>query len=148
VPVEVPEQLDVLLVEDSDSDARLVKYAFDELGDNSTLFRVRDGREAIRFLSRQAPYENAARPRLVLLDINLPGTNGHQVLQHLKSMREGVFIPVVVFSSSVNPSDLKEAYEKGANAYIRKPMDLNELVGAVERLTSVWLRLTATAALQ
>jgi two-component system, chemotaxis family, response regulator Rcp1 len=145
---QVPEQIDVLLVEDSDSDARLVKYAFEELGENATLFRVRDGREAIRFLNRQEPYEKAPRPRLVLLDINLPGTNGHQVLQHLKSMREGPFIPVVIFSSSVNPSDLQEAYDKGANAYIRKPMDLNELVGAVQRLNAVWLRLTATAAIQ
>lgn len=148
MPVQLPPHVDVLLVEDSDSDARLVQYAFDEIGEHALLFRVRDGREAIRFLSRQDPYENAPRPRLVLLDINLPGTNGHQVLHHLKSMREGSFIPVVVFSSSVNPADLKEAYEKGANAYVRKPMDLNELVGTVERLTSVWLRLTATAAIQ
>lgn len=141
----VPGHIDVLLVEDSDADARLVKYALDQIGENATLFRVADGREAIRFLNREAPYDHAPRPRLILLDINLPGTNGHRVLQHAKRMREGPFIPVVIFSSSVNPSDLTQAYENGANAYVRKPLELDELLGTVQRLTSVWLRLTQTA---
>ena len=143
---EVPDYIDVLLIEDNDADARLVRYALDQNGEQATLFRVADGREAIQFLNREGKYAEAPRPRLILLDINLPGTSGHAVLEHAKRMREGPFIPVVVFSSSVNPSDLQQAYQNGANAYVRKPLELDELLRTVKRLTSVWLRLTATPA--
>lgn len=141
----IPRSVDVLLVEDSDADARLVQLALDEIGTKASVFRVKSGREAMAYIGGQAPYERAPRPRLVLLDINLPGANGHAVLKHIRQRKQGNAIPVVVFSSSVNPSDLGQAYQNGANAYIQKPLDFMEFIDAMRRTISVWLRLNVVA---
>ena len=132
---------DILLVEDSDAEARLVQLALDTAAD----FPVKVARAATGDAAIRTLFEQPA-PGLVLLDINLPGASGHEVLAKIKGHPRLRHVPVVVFSSSVNPRDLRLAYENGANAYIQKPLELDALFDVVRSLTSMWLRLTVRAA--
>ncbi len=129
----------VLLVEDSPSDARLTQEAFREGKISSKLSIVTDGSEALEYLRRTGKYTAALRPDLILLDLNLPKMDGREVLQQIKTDPALKTIPVVILTTSEADQDVINAYELHANCYIRKPVDLArflEIIGAIE---SFWL---------
>ena len=123
----------VLLVEDNEGDVLLFRHALKEAGGNLELHVAPDGAAALEFVNRNDP-----RPNLVVMDLNLPGKTGTEVLQHLKSRADSREIPVVVFSSSAAPDDVHEAYRSQAAGYIQKPQELHEYCAAVAGLRRYW----------
>jgi CheY-like chemotaxis protein len=119
-------QMTVLLVEDNPRDVRLIQRAFDKAKVTQDLHVVRDGEEALAYLSQKnarAEPNPALRPDLILLDLNLPRLNGHEVLRHCKQDDRFKQIPIVILTTSGHDEDIRRAYEAGANAYLLKPVE-------------------------
>jgi len=135
--------LEILLVEDNPADVRLMQEAFREAGRAPKLNVVRNGQQAMAFLRREGPYQASSRPAFILLDLNLPGADGSEVLAEIKRDRGLRQIPVIVFSTSTQAEDIARAYDLHANCYISKPRDLDSLVEAVRMMATFWLGLAA-----
>lgn len=133
------ETIEVLLVEDSPSDARLTQEAFRDGKIRNNLTIVTDGAAALSYLRRETPYESAPRPDLVLLDLNLPKMDGREVLRRIKTDPALQSIPVVVLTTSEAEEDVAKAYEYHANCYIRKPVDLDSFLHIVSVVENFWL---------
>lgn len=133
------ETIEVLLVEDSPSDARLTQEAFRDGKIRNNLTIVTDGAAALSYLRRETPYESAPRPDLVLLDLNLPKMDGREVLRRIKTDPALQSIPVVVLTTSEAEEDVAKAYEYHANCYIRKPVDLDSFLRIVSVVENFWL---------
>lgn len=131
----------VMLVEDNLDDERLVVRAFRKAGIDEFIV-ARTGEEALTTLDNQAgqPY-----PSLVLLDLKLPKVNGLEVLRSMRANEETKLVPVVVFTSSDEEGDILQSYELGANSYIRKPVDYESFMEAVQAVISYWLGLNHAA---
>lgn len=138
----------ILIVEDSNEDFEAIKWAFKNAGINLPMTRCRDGDDALDFLRRQGNYLTsesaaAAPPSLIWLDLNLPGTNGHEVLDEIKRDEALKMIPVIVVTTSTSGRDIKLCYQEGANSYVVKPTGLPELLETVRGIDGFWLH-TAT----
>src|SRR5687768_7619935 len=118
--------VDILLVEDEPGDARLTKEALRDARVLNEINIVQDGDQAMNYLRRIGPYANAKRPDLVILDLNLPGKDGREVLQEIKADDELRTIPVVVLSTSSAEPDISRAYAAQASCYIVKPVDADK----------------------
>lgn len=129
---------DILLVEDNDGDANLVERAFDRRSLPGDLHVVQTGEAAIDWLFRRNDFADAPRPDLVILDLNLPGTNGHAVLEEVRSDPALAEIPMVVLTGSRSEADVATAYENGANAYLVKPVDPEDFGDLVELSVGFW----------
>ncbi|MFJ3222376.1 response regulator [Streptomyces sp. NPDC086783] len=128
------EPIQVLLVEDDPGDELMTREAFEDNKIRNTLHVVRDGEEALDFLYRQNQYADAPRPDLILLDLNLPKYDGRQVLERIKSDDELALIPVVVLTTSSAEEDILRSYRLHANAYVTKPVDLDQFIAAVRQI--------------
>ncbi len=133
------EPVQILMVEDNPGDARLALEALKDSKVHNVLYHVRDGVEAMRFLRRQAEYTDVSLPDLVLLDLNLPRKDGHEVLKEMKEDAELRLIPVVVLTTSAAERDLVKSYGLHANAYIVKPIGLDQFVEVVQAIEEFWL---------
>jgi chemotaxis family two-component system response regulator Rcp1 len=132
--------MDILLVEDNPADVRLVREALAEGEVQAELHWLASGEEALHYLRHTGAHAQVhATPDLVLLDLNLPGLHGQEVLMAIKQDPALLHIPVVVLSSSANPSDVQAAYGHYANAYQVKPQDYDEFLALVGSLRSYWL---------
>lgn len=131
-----------LVVEDNDDHARLIELAFEREGLNDRVDRVRSGLDAITYLRREGRYTDRPMPDLVLLDLKLAGgMDGHEVLEIIRSDERLATIPVIVLSTSDMESDRDKAYRRGANSYLAKPLDYEELIDLVRMLNRYWLNL-------
>lgn len=130
--------VDILLVEDNEGDILLARKAFERTKVLNALHVVRDGEAALDFLNQRGEHADAPRPDLVLLDINLPKLDGHEVLAEIKASPDLRRIPVVMLTSSDRPSDIEASYAAHANSYITKPPDLSKLAEAVKSLEEYW----------
>ena len=131
----------LLVVEDSDADFDALKRLLKKIGFKNPIYRVEDGEDAIDFLFNLGEYtdeEIAPKPTLVLLDLNLPGTDGREVLAQVKQDEELKTIPIVVFSTSPNPKDVEACYKSGANSYMLKPMKIEDLQESLETFIVHW----------
>ncbi|AGB36411.1 response regulator [Natronococcus occultus] len=135
------DSVEILLVEDNPGDVRLLEEALAVTDIPHRLHTVTNGNEAIEFVYQRGEYDDTPQPDLVLLDLNLPHTDGHEVLTELKSNPEHSRIPIIVLSSSNDEEDVQRAYAAGANAYLTKPVDPDELVERVELIESFWFSL-------
>ncbi|MFP9193193.1 response regulator [Natronosalvus vescus] len=135
----VTEPIDILLVEDNPGDVRLTQEAFKEGRIDNTLHITRDGAEAISFLRRENGHEDAPKPDLILLDLNLPRKSGADVLEVLKNDRNLRRIPTIVLTSSEAEEDIVSSYENYANAYLTKPIDPDEFIDALRTFETFWL---------
>lgn len=132
-------QADILLVEDNPYDVRLTREAFKDAGVQNALSVVDDGEDALRFLRREGEYASAVRPDLILLDLNLPGKSGREVLREIKQDPDLKCIPIVVLTTSGNEEDIRLAYEMHVNAYITKPVDLEHFIKIAGAVGDFWL---------
>jgi CheY-like chemotaxis protein len=131
----------ILLVEDSPEDYEATVRAFKRSGLQNPIFRCEDGDNALDFLYRRGRYsdpEQAPRPGVILLDLNLPGTDGREVLTEIKQDDELKQIPVIVLTTSNDARDVDSCYQAGANSYIQKPVDMEGFIQAIERLKGYW----------
>jgi len=129
----------ILLVEDNPADVRLVQEAFKESHSESGLSVVFDGVEALAFLRREGRYTDAPRPDLVVLDLNMPKKNGHQVLSEMKADPQLRIIPVMILSSSFLPEDREKTLALGAVRYVVKPQEFSEFLQLVHLIEDVGL---------
>jgi CheY-like chemotaxis protein len=137
VPDSSPNQ-PILLVEDSPEDFEAAERAFRRSGLKNPIIRCADGDEALDFLFRRGRFADAPRPGVVLLDLNLPGTDGREVLSEIKADPQLKHIPVIVLTTSSDDRDVQACYKAGASSYIQKPVDLDGFMRAIERLNDYW----------
>ena len=131
----------ILLVEDSPEDFEATVRAFKRSGLKNPIIRCEDGEHALDFLHRRGRYADPARsprPGVVLLDLNLPGTDGREVLAEIKGDEALRQIPVIVLTTSNDERDVEACYLAGANSYIQKPVDMDGFLRAIERLKGYW----------
>lgn len=133
------DRYNVLLVEDDPGDAGLVRIAMRRGRQNCDLFHVKNGNEALAFLRHEGEHGQTPRPDLVLLDLNLPGLNGHEVLEQVKTDPALCQIPVVILSTSEAERDVSKAYRLGANSYVTKPMDVELFTASIHAIEDYWL---------
>jgi two-component system response regulator len=132
----------ILVVEDSPEDYEATVRALRASGLANPMFRCADGDEALEFLHRTGRFggrrEGPPRPSVILLDLNLPGTDGREVLAAVKKDESLRTIPVVVLTTSLDERDIEGCYRAGANSYVGKPVDLDGFMAAVRRLKEYW----------
>jgi CheY-like chemotaxis protein len=126
--------IEVLLVEDDPGDVLLIREAFMFNKVHNNLTVVDDGEQAMAFLRREGEHAGAARPDLVLLDLNLPRKDGHEVLQEVKSDQDLRTIPIVVLTTSEAEEDVLRSYQLHANAYVTKPVDFDSFMSIVRQI--------------
>ncbi|MGA7935153.1 MAG: response regulator [Kovacikia sp.] len=137
--IQMFDSIEILLVEDSPSDANLTIRSFNQAKIANNLHWITDGEAALDFLHRQGEYRDAVRPDLILLDLNLPGTDGREILAEIKSNPELKRIPVVVLTTSADEEDVLRSYNLNANCYITKPFDVNQFMQVVQLIGDFWL---------
>ena len=130
--------LQVLIVEDDAGDVALMENAFAEHDVPSTLHHVPDGGEALAFLHREDPYNDAPRPDLILLDLNMPKVDGRQALVMIKTDDRFKSIPTIVFTTSSSDSDVSSSYDAQANAYVTKPIDLDDFERVIAQIRNFY----------
>ncbi len=126
--------VEILLVEDSPTDALLAREALEYSEVVNNLHWVPDGVEAIAFLRKEGKYQDAPRPGLILLDLNLPRKDGREVLADIKADEKLKRIPVVVLTTSKSEADIYKAYGLHANCYIVKPVDFEKFAEVVKNI--------------
>jgi chemotaxis family two-component system response regulator Rcp1 len=128
----------VLLVDDNPADVVLAREALAGGRHESCIIHVSDGEAALAYLQRSGVYADAARPDLIILDLNLPRKDGRAVLKEVKADENLQTIPIVVFSTSSSMLDIKRSYELGANCYLSKPGNLEDYFSAVRSIGEFW----------
>jgi CheY-like chemotaxis protein len=137
----------ILLAEDDPNDVLLIQRAFQKAGFKNMLKVVRDGEQAIEYLAGRGAYSNRERfplPYLLLLDLKMPGTDGFEVLQWLRGEPDLKRLLVVVLTSSNLQADVDRAYELGANSYLVKPVEFDEMVNLIQRFETYWTEINRT----
>jgi len=129
----------ILLVEDNEGDVLLTRVALEEAKILFNMSVVRDGKEAINFLNKEGVYTDAVMPQLVLLDINLPKKNGHEVLKYIKANEDVKHIPVIMLTTSSSQKDIDMAFDNGASGFITKSSDVNEFLTSVTSVINLWI---------
>lgn len=132
------QKINVLVVEDSPGDARLISEAFKETQIKADISVVQDGVDAMSFLRREGQYADELRPDLILLDLNLPRKDGREVLLEIKHSPTFRQIPVLILTTSNRPQDIRFSYENHANSYIVKPADMDTFFLVVKNLEDFW----------
>jgi CheY-like chemotaxis protein len=130
--------LEILLIEDNPGDVRLTQEAFKDARIDSRLRVAQNGEDAIAYLRREGKFQEAARPDIILLDLNLPRLSGREVLAIIKSDDQFKHIPVVVLTTSENEDDILSSYQLHANCYITKPVDLNRFIAIINTINEFW----------
>ena len=131
--------IEILLVEDNPGDVRLTREALKEGKVLNELHVVEDGEEALAFLHREGKHAQAARPDLILLDLNLPKKDGREVLAEIKEDPSLRRIPVVILTVSKAEEDIIRTYDLHANCYVTKPVDLEQFIEVVKSIEDFWL---------
>ena len=131
----------LLLVEDSPEDREATIRALKKAGLANPIYCCSDGDDALDYLFQRGKYEDKSlspRPSVILLDLNMPGTDGRQVLAEVKASDELKTIPVIVLTTSTDDRDITGCYMIGANSYVKKPVDLDGFMQSVQRLKDYW----------
>lgn len=132
--------MQILLIEDNPADVELTRQCFFESQISNEVHAALDAETAFAFLRRTGPFASAPRPDLVLLDLNLPGIDGREILAGIKGDPELQMVPVVVLTTSDADNDAREAYRLQANSYLRKPLDLDEFLELADAICKYWFR--------
>ena len=136
---------EVLLVEDNPADQRLLREELSCTDRIAALHTVSNGHQALSFLRRQDPFSEAPTPDLIILDLDLPGIDGWEVLSEVKEDPQLRRIPVIILTGSANETDVTRSYDLHANGYITKPMDPDGYCELVRAIGDFWLRVATLA---
>jgi CheY-like chemotaxis protein len=130
---------EILLVEDNPGDVELIEEALQSGRVLNRISVAGDGEAAVAFLKRERDYENAPRPDLILLDLNIPKKNGFEVLAEIKSNPDLARVPVVILTTSQAERDILKSYNLHANCFVSKPVDVDEFLSVVRSTGEFWL---------
>ncbi len=130
--------VEILLVEDNEGDIILTKKAFEKGKIMNRLHVVKNGLDALDFLYKRNGFEDAPRPDLILLDLNMPKMNGQQVLEDIKQNDDLKMIPVIILTTSNADEDILKSYKLQASSYIRKPVDFKQFGQVIQTLQDYW----------
>ncbi len=131
----------ILLVEDNEGDIFLVTEALEEGKIVNKISVARDGKEALDFLNKTGKFENEEMPDLILLDVNLPKKNGHEVLQYIKEQDSLKQIPVIMLTTSSSEKDILMSYKNHANCFITKPVDVDNFLKVIYSIENFWINI-------
>lgn len=137
--------VEVLLVEDDPGDVILTQEGLRASKLHINLHVVDNGEKALAFLHQTPPYDDAPRPGLIILDLNLPRVNGMEVLREIKTNEKLQTIPTVILTTSRAEEDVVRSYKLGANCYVSKPLNLDEFVKVVSSIESFWFTVVEMA---
>lgn len=150
MPTDITELRPILLIEDEQTDSLLIQRAFEKAGVQNPIQIVTDGDNALARLEGIGQYEDRVQyplPAFILLDLKLPGMHGLSLLRWIRSRKELRLIPVVVLTNSAEATDVKAAYEAGANSYLLKPANRDEIYRVIQVIQSYWLEHNVAPAL-
>ncbi|MCL4109354.1 UNVERIFIED_CONTAM: hypothetical protein GTU68_038983 [Idotea baltica] len=136
---ELPSIINILLCEDSVTDAQLTLEALRYGTVQNRIHHVRNGEEAMKYLRREPPYIDVERPDLILLDLNMPRMNGRGVLEAIRSDEDLKVIPIIILTTSTKDEDVIESYGLAANSYIVKPVELDKFFAIVQQVQEFWM---------
>lgn len=134
-------KLEVLAIEDNPADVTMIQAMMDGGSVQPNMHFCYDGEAGLDFVHRRGKYQDAPRPDLILLDLNLPRKDGREVLQEIKSIEKLKCIPILVLSTSNSQEDIHRCYELYANGYFTKPSDLREYNATMKAIEECWMRL-------
>ncbi|MBF0469512.1 MAG: response regulator [Desulfamplus sp.] len=132
----------ILLVEDNPMDVELIIDAFKEARLKNRIQVARDGKEALEYLFGQGCYTDRTKnplPDIILLDLKMPGIDGHEVLRQIKKTEKLKRLPVIILTSSIDEGDLAMSYDNGANSYLVKPVSFESFLDVVKKVADYWL---------
>lgn len=132
------ENFEILHIEDNEGDQFLTKQAFESSSLNPNISGAFSGDEGLDFLYKRNGFENAPTPHIILLDINMPGINGHEFLAEVKANEDLRHIPIIMFTSSEAEKDIIKSYQNYANAYVKKALDFTGFQECVKAIESFW----------
>lgn len=137
----------ILLVEDNPDDAELTRLALARHGLDGRVIHVSDGMQALDYLCRREAFAQRppGNPALILLDLKMPLLDGIGVLKEVKGSAQLRNIPVVMLTSSTEPGDLQRAYDAGVNAYVAKPTEFSQFLGAMKHVCAFWIQINQAA---
>ncbi len=138
----------LLVIEDSDEDFNAMQRMMRKLSFMFPIYRCTDGEEALDYLYHEGEYTDQTiypRPSVIMLDLNLPGTDGREVLEQIKQDQQLKLIPVVIFTTSSNPKDIESCYDQGANSYMIKPIDIRKLEDSMKNFMIYWFKVVTLA---
>jgi CheY-like chemotaxis protein len=135
----------ILLVEDNEGDILLTLEAFEESKIKTKISVAKNGQEALDFLFKRGAYSDAEVPDMILLDINIPIFNGHEVLSQIKKEPTLKKIPVIMLTTSSNQKDIDLAYENHCNSYVKKPLDMADFLSAIVKIEDFWIQISTLA---
>lgn len=130
--------IEILMVDDDEGDALMTKEALEEAKFANNFYVVNDGLEALEFMQKEGRFTDVPSPDLVLLDINMPRMNGHEVLTWMRQQKDYRLTPVVVLTTSSSQADILKSYEEHANCFITKPVDLEQFNNVVKVIDEFW----------
>ena len=132
-------EVHILLVEDNEGDIILTTEAFKDMKLENKISVVNDGEAALRFLKKEGEYADSDTPQLILMDINLPGMDGKELLERIKNDEELKDIPVVMLTSSSSDADISDCYDKQVNWYITKPIDYDKYTKVMHEIEAFYV---------
>jgi CheY-like chemotaxis protein len=132
----------ILLVEDNEGDIVLTLEAFEESKIVTNISVVKTGQEALDFLFQKGDFKDRKKPDLILLDLNIPIFNGHEVLEKIKGDPNLKKIPVIMLTTSSNPNDVDMAFQRHCNSFVKKPLEMEDFLEAVLKIEQFWLQLS------
>jgi two-component system response regulator len=135
----------ILIAEDDADDRFLLRTAFEEKGYNDKLEFVENGNELIAYLNERQKKAHDRFPKFILLDLNMPKKDGREVLRELKQHEQYKKIPVIIFTTTKNESEIRRCYEMGANTYVVKPASFSDLLSTIEQIRAYWLDTASVA---
>ncbi|MEH6681640.1 MAG: response regulator [Sediminicola sp.] len=136
----------ILLVEDNEGDILLTTEALADSKILNTVGIARNGREALDYIFKRGDFVDAPTPNLVLLDINLPFKNGHEVLEIIKGHKEVRHLPVIMLTTSSSERDIRLSYQHRANCYISKPVEADQFSNAISAMDNFWINIVSLPA--
>ena len=135
------QETSILLVEDDDGHADLVKWNLERTGLNYSLHHVRNGQQALNFFPQHDNKQRTPKPGrdnfVVLLDINMPVMDGYEVLERLRAQTHTRHLPVIMLTTAENPDDVTRCYELGCNLFLKKPVDHEQLATLIQQLGAI-----------
>jgi len=137
--------VEILLIEDSPGDIRLTEEAVENASFKAKLNPVTNGIDAMLYLRKKDPFQDASRPDLILLDLNMPKKSGREVLAEIKNDSDLKSIPVIILTTSNSHEDIVKSYELNANSFITKPVELDDFFRAIQAIEEYWFSIAQLA---